>query len=203
MKTLYDASNWLLYFPEHLDTRRSLWLVRDVLDLDAWKDNAVALASGADFDNFRDCKPFLEAFPSIFIALADRELTEDVADALTEASVAVPVLLPREGAFGKAGSIREVLLAGGEAAVSRLMMGAEERTPGGILDLADVERVEPLEHPVVLSGIHALDSAIGGFFPGEVSVWTGKRGSGKSTLLGQILLEAIDQGQRVKTRSRN
>lgn len=69
MQTLFDVSNWLLYFPEHLDTRRSLWFVRDVAELDAWRENAVALASGVDFDSFRDCKPFFEAFPSIFIAL--------------------------------------------------------------------------------------------------------------------------------------
>ena len=90
-----------------------------------------------------------------------------------------------------------MLLAGGETAVSRLIMDAEELAPGGLLDLGDVERVEPMSHPVVLSGIRALDTAIGGFFPGEVTVWTGKRGSGKSTLLGQTLLDAIDQGQRV------
>ena len=35
---------------------------------------------------------------------------------------------------------------------------------------------------------------IGGFYPGELSVWTGKRDGGKSTLLGQLLLEALDQG---------
>ena len=197
MPTLFDASNWLLYFPEHLDTRRSLWFVRDVMDLDAWRENAITLAAGADFENFRDCKPFFEAFPSIFIALGDRELAETTADALMEASVAVPVLLPRKGAFGKAKNVREVLSAGGETAASRLILGAEERAPGGLLDLGDVERVEPMDHPVVLSGIRALDSAIGGFFPGEVTVWTGKRGSGKSTLLGQTLLDAIDQGTRV------
>ena len=37
MKMLFDATDWLLYFPEHLDTRRSLWFVRDVADLDAWR----------------------------------------------------------------------------------------------------------------------------------------------------------------------
>ena len=62
MPTLFDASQWLLYFPEHLDTRRALWLVRDVVDLDVWRENAVALASGADFDNFLDCKPFFDAY---------------------------------------------------------------------------------------------------------------------------------------------
>ena len=197
MQTLFDASQWLLYFPEHLDTRRSLWFVRNSLDVDTWRENTVTLAHDADFDSFRDCIPCLTAFPSVFIALADRQLAEDVADGLREAGVPVPVLLPRKGAFGKSENVREVFLAGGETAVSRLIMGAEEHAPGGILDLSEVERVEPMDHPVVLSGVRALDAAVGGFFPGELSIWTGKRGCGKSTFLGQALLEAIHQGQRV------
>ncbi len=197
MQTLFDASQWLLYFPEHMDARRSLWFVRNSLDVDAWRENTVTLATGADFDSFRDCIPFLTAFPSVFIALADRQLAEDVADGLREAGISVPVLLPRKEAFGRFSNVREVFLAGGETAVSRLIMGAEEHAPGGILDLSEVERVEPMDHPVVLSGVRALDAAVGGFFPGELSIWTGKRGCGKSTFLGQALLEAIHQGQRV------
>ena len=70
MTTLFDASQWLLYFPEKMDTTRALWFVRDVSELDAWPDNAVALASGADFDNFRDCMPFFSQFPSVFVAIS-------------------------------------------------------------------------------------------------------------------------------------
>jgi len=35
MQTLFDASRWLVYFPDRMDTRKALWLVRDVLDVDA------------------------------------------------------------------------------------------------------------------------------------------------------------------------
>lgn len=197
MTTLFDASQWLLYFPEKMDTTRALWFVRDLSELDAWPDNSVALATGADFDNFRDCMPFFSQFPSLFIAISDRDIAQTVAEAMREMAVSVPVLLPRDGAFGRCTTIRELLMSGGEKAVSRLMMGAEEQDPGGILDLADVEQVQPMEYPVILSGIGPLDMAIGGFAPGELSIWTGKRGSGKSTILCQTLLDAIDQGQRV------
>lgn len=195
--SLFDASQWLTYFPEHMDTRKSLWFVRDVLDVDAVKDNAVALSIGSDFEAFHDVEPFLSAFPSVFIALADPDLVRAVSDALEEYAPSVAVLTPRSGAFKGLGNCREVLAAGGEKRLSQLMMGAVERPAAGLLDMADVERVDPMSQPSVLSGIQTLDASTGGFFAGELSVWTGKRGAGKSTLLGQMLLNAIDQGQRV------
>lgn len=195
--SLFDASQWLTYFPEHMDTRKSLWFVRDVLDVDAVKDNAVALSIGSDFESFRDAEPFLSAFPSVFIALADPDLVKSVSDALEEYAPDVAVLTPRNGAFKGLANCREVLDAGGEKRLSQLMMGAVERPAAGLLDMADVERVDPMSQPSVLSGIQTLDASTGGFFAGELSIWTGKRGAGKSTLLGQMLLNAIDQGQRV------
>lgn len=194
MRTLFDASQWLSYFPERMNAKRALWFVRDLLDVDALRDNAVSLAVGAEFEDFRDCEPFLSAFPAVFLALADAELADTVADALAEFAPSVPVLKPAPGAFRNHANVREVLAAGGQRAVDRLMIGAVERPAAGLLDLAEVERRGPENQLSVLSGICELDRAIGGFYPGELSVWTGKRGGGKSTLLGQLLLEALDQG---------
>lgn len=191
---LFDASKWLAYSPEHMDTRRALWLVRDVFDEYALEDNTVALAEGADFQAFRSCEPFLSAFPSVFLALADKDLVDTVADALAEFAPSVPVLKPAPGAFRDHASVREVLDAGGQQAVERLLIGAVEQPAAGLLDLATVERQGPEDQPSVQSGIRDLDRAIGGFYAGELSVWTGKRGGGKSTLLGQLLLNALDQG---------
>lgn len=180
-----------------MDTKRSLWFVRDVLDVDAYRENTFALSTLSDFSAFQTCELFLSAFPSVFVALADCELAKAVAEALEEYAPSVIVLLPREGAFGDHANLREVLEAGGEKAVSRLMIGAIERDAHGVLDLAEVEQVQMEKLPSVLSGISELDRAIGGFYPGELSIWTGKRGGGKSTLLGQLLLEAVDQGHHV------
>lgn len=192
--TLFDASQWLSYFPERMDTRRALWFVRDILDLDALRDNAVTIAPGAGFQNFKDCEPFLSAFPAVFLAIADDEIVGIMADALAEYAPPVPVLKPAPGVFRGHENIREVLASGGQKAVDHLMIGAVEVPVAGLLDLADVERQSPENQPSVLSGFRELDRAIGGFYPGELSVWTGKRGGGKSTLLGQLLLEAINQG---------
>ena len=69
MPTLCDVSNWLVYFPERMDTRWPLWFARDALDVDALQEagNAVALAVGASFEDFRRCEPFFAAFPSVFL----------------------------------------------------------------------------------------------------------------------------------------
>ena len=136
----------------------------------------------------------MSAFPSVFLALSDRDTAEAVADALKEYAPSVAVLLPKEGAFGKCSRIRDVLASGGRKAVDHLLLGAVEQPMDGLLDLADVERRDPSASVAVMSGLKALDQSIGGFAPSELSVWTGKRGSGKSTLLSQLLLNAIDQG---------
>ena len=197
MQTLFDASVYLTYFPDQLDRRRSLWFVRDALDVDAVGGNAVALAVGAGFQDLRACRPFLEAFPSVFLALADRDMAEVTAEAFGEYAPWLSVLLPAEGAFRGFQNCREVLGDGGRGAVDRLLMGAVERPAPGLLDLAAVEGEDLRGIPSVLSGIAELDRSIGGFYAGELSVWTGKRGGGKSTFLDQLLLEALDQGHRV------
>lgn len=197
MQTLFDASDWLTYIPDKLDTRRSLWFVRDVLDVNAVQGNAVSLAVGCEPEDLQNCEPFFSAFPSVFLAIADETLADATAEMLSEYLPTVSILTPKSGAFGSHKSVRDVMDAGGEKAVNRLLMGAVERNASGLLDIADVERTDPLSIPTVLSGISALDRSIGGFAASELSVWTGKRGSGKSTLLGQIMLDAIDQGHNV------
>lgn len=197
MQTLFDASEWLTYFPEQLDTRRSLWFVRDALDVDAIKGNAVSLSIGCELDDLQKCEPFFSAFPSVFLALADEEIADATADMFAEYVPTISVLTPKKGVFGSHQYVRDLMNSGGEKAVNRLLMGAVERNASGLLDIADVEHTDPMSVPTVLSGIKALDRSIGGFAAGELSVWTGKRGSGKSTLLGQILLEAISQGHNV------
>lgn len=60
--------------------------------------------------------------------------------------------------------------------------------------LADIapESEEDVEYTA--SGFYLLDKNIGGFAPGEVSVWSGVNGSGKSNFLLQECLEFAGQG---------
>ena len=197
MPMLFNAAAWLTYFPDKLDTHRSLWFMRDVLDVDAVKENAVCLGTGVDLESLKKCSPFLREFPSIFLAIPEEDIRTTVAEALEEFVPGLRILLPRGNAFSKHSRVRDILTSGGQSAVNQLLAEAVERPMPGLLDLSDVEVINLASLPSVLSGIPALDQMTGGFYGGELSVWTGKRGGGKSTLLGQLLVEAADQGQRV------
>ena len=53
------------------------------------------------------------------------------------------------------------------------------------------------EYEYIRSGISVIDEKLHGLQKGALSVITGNRGSGKSTLIGQIIVQAIDDGQNV------
>lgn len=60
--------------------------------------------------------------------------------------------------------------------------------------LIDVEEESEENVKYIKSTFHFLDENIGGFAPGEVSVWSGVNGSGKSNFLLQECLEFANQG---------
>jgi twinkle protein len=91
----------------------------------------------------------------------------------------------------------ELLFKQGKDAVKAAVENAKEIPVTGIIRLADVKPLDVKNIPRTLSNIKALDSAIGGFLDGELTVWTGKRGHGKSTLVGQLLVEAVEQRKKV------
>lgn len=66
-----------------------------------------------------------------------------------------------------------------------------------IISLADLPNVYYTKRENVMSGIEEIDKKIGGFYMGEVSIWTGKTGQGKSTFVNQMVCEAINQNYSV------
>ena len=91
----------------------------------------------------------------------------------------------------------ELLYKHGKEAVLSAWVGAKEIPISGLLNLADVIPLDPRNLPKSTTSIKSLDSILGGFISGDVTVWTGKRASGKSTVLSQIMLDAVEQGLRV------
>lgn len=90
----------------------------------------------------------------------------------------------------------EVLFKEGLDGVVKCITQAEAIPIVGLKNLAELPEYDPAQDTLVPTGIYEVDDAIdGGLRMGEVSIWTGYNSSGKSTLLGQILLNAIDQGQ--------
>lgn len=91
----------------------------------------------------------------------------------------------------------ELLYRQGKEAVKKAVDNAKEIPISGLIRLADVKPLDVKSIPRTLSGVKVLDSSMGGFLDGELTVWTGKRGHGKSTLVGQMLVEAVEQGKKV------
>lgn len=196
LQASFNIEEHLLYYPDQINMRKPIWIVNDILEVDAVRGNAAALPY-LDKDSIHGCAEFFSKFPAVFVAVSDEKQALQLADLLQENVFGLTVLLPRKGAFGDKLSVRDVFSCGGAGAVDHLIFDAVERPARGLLDMSAVNDEDPTTLPAVLSGLRELDAAIGGFYSGELSVWTGKRGGGKSTFLSQVLLEAIDQGHSV------
>lgn len=185
----------LLFEPRFIDPALTtgLWWCQSPEDVQAVGLNAVCMSISAHWEDVQYCSEWIKQFPYIFVASPDRDLVEKVRQHIPS----MPVLYPREDAFGIYDNVKALKAACGPAAVNRLLFGAVEEPVAALLDLGEVGTVEETEIPRTLSGLPNFDRATGGFRVGELSLWTGKRGEGKSTLLGQLLLEGIDQGHHV------
>ena len=69
--------------------------------------------------------------------------------------------------------------------------------PPTMLDIADVEDYDRSKITTIRSRLTKMDTLIGGFNKGELSIWSGANSSGKSTLVSQLGLEAVHQGYKV------
>lgn len=196
MPTLSDVTQWLTYRPEMMDPALSsgLWFCADLLDVQAVDVNAVCLGLGCSWDDLKYCHDFLLNFKFVFIPVAEEGKRTEIVQAIETHVTGITILTPCAGAFGSCKSIHELRDNAGLGAVDKLLYGAIERPAHGLLDLAEVERADMSGIPNVLSGFPELDRSIGGFYAGELSIWTGRRGEGKSTILGQLLVDSINQG---------
>lgn len=91
----------------------------------------------------------------------------------------------------------EILVRHGESQVKAIMDSMTVIPVSGLLNLAEVERIDLTQIPRTLTGMPSIDAQTGGMLAGDLSIWTGKRGEGKSTFLGQLVLEAVNQGANV------
>lgn len=73
---------------------------------------------------------------------------------------------------------------------------AEQRAPI-MLNITDIPDEDLSGMATIKSRFTKIDTLIGGFNKGELSVWSGGNASGKSTLVSQIGLTAVTQGYKV------
>lgn len=186
----------LLCEPRFMDTEQGavLWWCSSPDDVMAWPINSVCLRVNAKWEQVQHCKDWICQYQCILVASPDRSFIDKVRQHVPW----LPLLSPDPKAFGEYGSLAELAAACGTKDIERrLMVGFTMEPSSGLINLADVKKRDLRDIPRALSGFHRLDSVLGGFRAGELTVWTGKRGEGKSTILGQIMLEAIDQGHKV------
>jgi len=198
-KNMETAAQYLTFTPRFIDPSlpSGLWFCDSVGEVSAIQINAVCLSIGCNWDDVVKCRPFLDAFPYICIVAANSIARERMVQELRPRLPSSCIYVIQDSGFRNCKTVSEFVETYGTGEVPAILSGAEELPAYGLLNLASVQRRDMSRVPRVLSRFPRLDASIGGYFAGELSVWTGKRGIGKSTLLSQMLLEAIDQGHVV------
>lgn len=176
---------------------QGIWICDSAVEVQYIVDNAVCLPSGGDWDDIIKCRPFFECFPYVVLVTPNAIAREQLVEKIPPRLPACCIYVIQDAGFRGCKTIREYIDAYGQDKLLDILAGAEELPAYGLIDLSTVEPWDLTKIPRTLSGFDRLDKSIGGFFAGELSIWTGKRGMGKSTILSQMLLQAIDQGHRV------
>lgn len=194
------AAGEVLYFAERfldVSAPQGLWFCNTMDEVNAIQTNAVCFGTGADWEDVVRCREFIRCFEYLVIVTPNAIARERMVQELRPRLPDVCIYQVTDFGFRNCKTVQEFIDAYGWDKLPDVLAGAEELPSFGLLNLADVPRRDMSKVPRTLSRFSRLDSALGGFFAGELSVWTGKRGAGKSTLLSQILLEAVDQGHTV------
>lgn len=180
------------------DSWNGLWWCQDVEDMQAVCFNAVCMSQWSGWDDLSaasDCVEFIQKFRFVFVAVPPGSKQQEIAEELSK-RFHICVCVPRDEVWHGCNSICELKKVSREP-FDRLLIGCKELPVSGILNIADLPETEPISNNRTFSGLPLLDYQTGGFFGGELSVWTGKRGQGKSTLISQIVPEAIARNKKV------
>lgn len=198
-KALRLAEQYLTMTPRFISPKepQGLWICANASEVSKIEINAVCLSSGGEWDDFVKCTPFFDHFPFLVIATPNALARDQLVQELRPRLPASCIYVIQDAGFRNCKSIDEYISLYGQREILSVLSGAEELPAYGLLNLAEVPPRDLTKVPRSLSRFPVLDQSIGGFFAGELSVWTGRRGMGKSTLLSQLLLEAVDQGHAV------
>lgn len=92
----------------------------------------------------------------------------------------------------------DILRKYGKAQIRNCIENAEKEPIPHMRSLKDIEAINPYELPKIKTGITYLDRLLKGGLPrGSVVLITGKAGEGKSVFASQLMLEAVEQGNKV------
>lgn len=193
---MQQASQYLTFSPAFIDPEKpqGLWFCDTVVEAAAIRENAVCLGLGCRWDDVVRCRPFLEAFPYLVIVTANAIARERMVAELRPRLPASCIYVVTDAGWRNCKTVEDYVALYGAAHLPDILSGAEELPAYGLLNLAEVPRRDMSKIPRTLSRFSVLDSSIGGFYSGELSVWTGKRGIGKSTLLSPDAFRGCGSG---------
>lgn len=162
--------------------------------------NVTSVPSGAeDFTWIETCAEDLKKWKNIGIVgdndLPGIKMAQEIAAKL--GGDGVRVFLPDYNTYRGCKDANEILVRHGEGAFPEILSKLSQPPVKGLIDISDVRRSDVENVKKTRSGLKAFDKETGGFFEGDITVWTGKRGSGKSTFLNQLILQSIDDGTNV------
>jgi archaellum biogenesis ATPase FlaH len=101
----------------------------------------------------------------------------------------------REEDYKDCKDANEILQKYGAEQIKACVENAEQLPLSNVINLNDVEYIDPYEIPKIKTGIKVVDRLLCGGLPlGQMVLLTGKAGDGKSTLASQLLVNALDQG---------
>lgn len=183
------------FFPESAEKNDCLFIVSDMLDATPIdKENGCPVWFGTDDrERLKKCKTFFDDFDVAFLLLANESERTSVSEMMSALFPNVQQFIVSD--FQGYDRFRNFYDDTGSKGLDNLLVTAKPKPSYGLIDLADVKPRPQV--PSVVSGIGELDRTINGFGMGQLSIWTGTRGSGKSTLASELLLEALNQGQKV------
>lgn len=93
----------------------------------------------------------------------------------------------------------ELLMTYGKEAVKNAIENAQAVPVRSVIQFSDVKPRDLDKIHKIRTGFDTLDDYVfgGGIYAGQLIILTGKRGDGKSTVAGQIMAEALNQGNKV------
>ncbi len=93
----------------------------------------------------------------------------------------------------------DILMSYGKESVRFAVENAESIPVKRVIQFSDVKKRDFSKIHKIKTGFSTLDGRIlnGGLYAGQLVILTGKRGDGKSTFAGEIIKEALNQGDKV------
>ena len=198
----------ILFNMDNVSFNKPLYITEGQIDAmslyEAGISNVVSVPSGCNnLDFVTTCWDWLENFQQIVLFGDNDEPGIDMVNILMKRlgedrcliAKNYPDLIYNGKDYGRAcKDANEILIAYGKQTLADIARSCEPAPVKGLINLADVNFVDPTTVPRIMTRIPELDNCIGGLVEGGLSVFSGKRGEGKSTLSGQLLLNAIQSG---------